>query len=221
MSWDVVAPHPQRVPRFVDAIVRGVAVDECVDDLRVGGIAGVHAVDAEVVPHGREAAEDLVAGERPAAVDPLGLRRREQYGHVVAGLTMAGGEDPALGRLPEHPVAGRVAGSMEVGAEADEVVVHVHRDSGRRSDVGDTTLKTVDLGERQSETAELDGQGRQEVAAVAQLLEVVDEELVVAVVAGGPLVEALQHLVGEEADGLGVRCGRHAMRRYGSATART
>ena len=59
---------------------------------------------------------------------------------VVAGLAVTGREDVAVGGLLEHPVAGRVAGAMQVGAQPDEVVVHVDRDRRRRGDVGDAAL---------------------------------------------------------------------------------
>ncbi len=137
-------------------------------------------------------------GELPAAVDALGLGRRQQHGDVVAGLAVAGGEHVALGGLAQHPVAGRVAGTVQIGAQADEVVVHVDGDGGRRGDVGDAPLQPVDLGEVEPEPAELGRDRGEQIAARPQLLEVLGEERVVAVVLRRPLVEAGEHLVGQQ-----------------------
>ena len=149
-----------------------------VHDLRVGRVAGVHGVHAEVGPHRRQAAEDLVAGDLPAAVDALapwttraapGCRCRPRRGRRrTRGPSAA---------LAQHPVAGGVAGAVQVGAQPDEVVVHVDGDRGRRRDVGDAALQPVDLGEVQARPPPKLGRQRgREVAAGAQLLEVLVEE---------------------------------------------
>ncbi len=141
-------------------------------------------------------------GELPAAVDALGLRRRQQHGDVVAGFAVAGGEDVTLGGLAQHPVAGWIAGAVQVGAQTDEVVVHVDGDGGGRGDVGDAALQPVDLGQVQTQPRRTrSGSEASEVAAGAQLLEVLGEERVVAVVLRRPLVEAGEHLVGEQSVG--------------------
>ena len=92
--------HAERVPGLLDAVAGGVARQEGVDDARVLRVARVHAVEAEVGPDGREAAEDLVAGELPATIDALGLRVERRSGTSLPDLAVAGGEDLAARRLP-------------------------------------------------------------------------------------------------------------------------
>ena len=71
-------PHAEGVPR-VDDLVRPavLAGDEAVDDLRRRRIRRVHGVEPAERPHGREAAEDLVTADQPAAVDSRGGGRRQ------------------------------------------------------------------------------------------------------------------------------------------------
>ena len=88
-------------------------------------------------PHRREAAEDLVAGDLPAAVDPLGLSPTRAAADVVAGLAVDCGEDLALGRPLQDPAARRVARAQEIGGHAGPVDVHVDRQRGRRCVVGE------------------------------------------------------------------------------------
>ena len=171
-------PHAEGVPRLLDAVVRVVAVDERVHDLRAGRVTGIHGMDPEVRPHRRQRSEDLVTGDLPAALDAPRRGRREQDRDVVAGFAVAGGEHVAVGGLGEHPVAGGVAGAVQIGAQADEVVVHVDGDRGRRGDVGDAPLQPVDLGEVQTGAAEVGRQRGREVSAGTQLLEVLVEEAV-------------------------------------------
>src|SRR4029077_14276938 len=115
---------------------------------------------------------------------------------------VSGGEDRAAGRLLEDPIPRRVTGAVEVGAEPDEVVVHVDGDGGGRRDVGDLSLQAVDRAEVEARAAERLGYRSQEVATLAKILEVLREEGVVAVVPGGARVEAGEQ-VGVEQRGSG------------------
>ena len=90
--------HAEHVPRLLDVVALGVARHERVHDLRSGRVARVHRVHAEEGPHRRQRAEDLVAGDLPAAVDALGRARRQQQRDVVARLAVPGREHRAVGR---------------------------------------------------------------------------------------------------------------------------
>ena len=108
------------------------------DDLRVLGVRACPSRGSRRTSQtGREAAEDLVPADLPAAVDPLGRRRRQQQRHVVAGLAVDGGEDLALGGLLEDEAARVVAHPHEVGGQAGPVDVHVHGERGGRRDVAE------------------------------------------------------------------------------------
>ena len=183
-------PHAERVPRLHDAVAGRVAAEEAVHHLRVLRIAGVHRVHAEVVPHRREAAEDLVTGELPAALHPLGLRARQQERQVVAGLAVTGSQHLAVGGGGKDPVAGGIAHLAQVGGGADPVQVHVDGDGRGRRVVGEAPLQAIDLGQREPRPTEIGGQRGRQVAALTQLFEVLGEEAVLAVVLRRPLVEA-------------------------------
>ena len=220
--------HAERVPGLLDPVALRVAGQERVDDARAGRVARVHPVQSEVRPDGREAAEDLAAGEVPAALGALRARGREEQRDVVAGLAVAGGEDVACGRLLEQPGEARVAGAVEVGGDARPVEVHVDRDRGRGRDVGEPALQPSHLGERQPRPAEVRRDREVEVAGVAKLVEVLLEEAVGGVVVGCPLVEAGEQLVGQDRVGSGFERGhrgppsgrgKRSLRPYWRATA--
>jgi hypothetical protein len=121
---------------------------------------------------------------------------------------VAGGEDVAVGGLLEDPGAAGVAGAVQVGGRARPVQVHVHGDRGRGRVVREAPLEQADLVEAEPRPAELGRDRDVQVARGAQLLEVLVEEAVLAVVQRGPLVEAGEHLVRE--DGCGANRGGHA-----------
>ncbi len=135
--------HAERVPGLLDPVARRVAGQERVDDARAGRVARVHAVQPEVRPDGREAAEGLATGELPPSLDPLRACRREEQRDVVAGLAVAGSEHVACGRLLEEPAEARVAGAVELRGDTRPVEVHVDRERGRGSDVGEPALDAV------------------------------------------------------------------------------
>ena len=192
------APHAEHVPRVLDVVAGGVAVQEPVDDLRGCRVAGVQGVEPEIGPHGGEAAEDLVGRDLPAAVDLHRRGRRHQDREVVAGLAVAGGEDVPVGGLPQDPVAPGSAHPAYVGSQAHPVHVHVDAQGGGGRVVREPALQAVDLAEVQSGATHLCGQGRVEVPAGPELVEVLLEEAVLPVVDGRPLVESPEHLLGEQ-----------------------
>ena len=149
-------------------------------------------------PHRREAAEDLVAADRPAAVDALGGGRRQQQRHVVARLAVDRREHGAFGRLLQDEPAGLVAHLQQVGGQSGPVDVHVHGQRGGRRDVCQPARQLGVAVQPESGAAVLGGQRTRQVAGLAQLGEVFVEEPVVAVVLGCPLVEAGQHLLGQQ-----------------------
>ena len=177
-------------------------------DPRPGRVGGVHRVEPGIGPHGRQAAEDLVAADRPATVDALGRRRRQQQRHVVARLAVDGSEHLALGGALEDEPARVVAHLEQVGGDTRPVDVHVDGQCGRRCDVAQSTGQLRVPEQSQPGSAVLGRERTRQVARVAQLGEVLVEEAVVAVVAGCPLIETGQHLLGQH--GIQRRRGRES-----------
>src|SRR5439155_26605977 len=66
--------HAERVPGLFDGVVGGVARDERVDDLRAGGVVGIHCVRTHSRPYRGQATEHLVPGDAVSAVHALRLR---------------------------------------------------------------------------------------------------------------------------------------------------
>ena len=115
------------------------------------------------------------------------------------------------GRLLEQPGEARVAGPVELRGDARPVEVHVDRDRGRGGDVGEPALQPSHLRERQARPAEVRRDRQVEVARGAQLVEVLLEEAVGGVVAGGPVVEAGEQLVGQDRVGSGFERGHRGL----------
>jgi hypothetical protein len=139
-----------------------------------------------------------VAGEAVAARDPLGLRGGEEQRNVIAPLGMSRREDLAAYGPTEDPLEGPVAGAPEVGGHPDPVEVHVH---GERRGVrvgGEPTLLVHALREGQTPPSQFTRHGDGEIPRPAQLVEVLLEEPVLAVVPGRALVEALEHRLGQD-----------------------
>ena len=137
-------------------------------------------MNAEIRPHRRQAAERLAAGEAIAAVDALGLRRREQHRNVVAAFGVAGRENLAPRRRFQQPSQRPIAGAPQVRSDARPVQVHVDRERRRRRVVAKAPLLAHDFGQRAARAAELRRHRQQQVARLAQLLEVLGEKPVLA-----------------------------------------
>ncbi len=167
-------------------------------------------MEAAVGPDRRHAAEDLVPADVPPAVDPLGRRRRQQQRHVVPGLTVDGGEDLTLGRPLEDEPARLVPRPQQIGGEPGPVDVHVHAERRRRGDVAEAPRQLRVAEQAEAGAPVLGRQRAREVAGRAELGEVLLEEAVVTVVLRRPLVEAGQHLVGQQGVDRCRRCDRFA-----------
>ncbi len=195
--------HAERVPCGHDLVARIVTIDEAMDDDGVGRVGRIHRVDSEPGPHRAQGAEVLVAVELVAALDPLGARGRQRDRDVVAGLGVTGREDVAGGHVVQHPVAGRVAPAVQLGGHPHPVEVHAGGECGRGCVPGEAPLQLSELAEADVPTTEVGGDRGGQVAERGELLEVLVEERVGTVVAGGPSAEPLQQFVGE--DGVGGR----------------
>ena len=139
-----------------------------------------------------------MAGEAVASRDPLGLRGGEEQRDVVAPLGVARREDLAAHGPTEHPLEGAVAGAPEVGGHPDPVEVHVHGQRGGVRVVGEPALLAHALREGQAPPSQVARHGDGEIPRPAQLVEVLLEEPVLAVVAGRALAEALEHRLGQD-----------------------
>jgi hypothetical protein len=90
-----------------------------------------------------------------------------------------------------------VPGSLEVGGDADPVVVHRHRERGGRRVVGDAALDAGQLRDIESPTAVVLGHRGCQVSDRAELVEVFGEVGVRRIRGGGAGAEGLEQLVGE------------------------
>ena len=156
---------------------------------------GLLAEDAEPGPRRGERGEDLGAGEREAAVDAARRGERVPQHEVVARLAVAEREQLAGRGIPQHPVERGVAALGEHPRDPDPDQVHVDAERRRRRVRGEQSLIARGLEQR----------ARREVAGGAQVVEVVGEERVVAVVAGGRSSDAGEQLGGEHGHGLRLR----------------
>jgi len=138
-----------------------------------------------------------VTAELEAAGDPFRLGRRQQEREIVATLGVPGREDFACRGLLQDPFERFVAGTPQVGSDADPVDMHVDAEGGRRRVVGEASLALADVGQRQALSAELLGDVHREIAGLPQILEVLLEEAIVPIVGPDTLRESLQKVVGQ------------------------
>jgi hypothetical protein len=173
-------------------------------------------MDAEERPDRCQAAEKLLAEEAVATVDAFGACRRQQDGEIIARLGMTGREDLAGGCAAEQPLERPIAGAPEVGGDACPVQVHVDGNRGCRRVVRQAPLFAAYLGQAEAPTAELVWNRHAQITRRAQLLEVLIEEPVVAIVAWRPLVAARQQILRQDRAALRpTHCHcRHLVPRY-------
>lgn len=108
---------------------------------------------------------------------------------------MARREDVARGRALEDPLERWVPEAPQVGRDAHPVVVHVQGERRGRRVAGQAARFLHQVRHRKARPAKIRRQREPQVAGIAQLLEVLVEERVVAVVARRPLTASLQQLV--------------------------
>jgi hypothetical protein len=190
--------HAERVPRLDDLDAFGLPRYEAVHDLWVGRVRRVHGVEATQCPDRRQAAEDLVAGDPPAAVDALGGGDGQQQRHLVAGLAVQRAHDLTGGGLLEHEPARLVTELEQIGGDTRPVDVHVDGERRCGRHVSESLLKHRVLVEPEAGPSELDGHCELQVAGLAQLIPVLVEETILPVVDRRSLVEPAEHLVGEQ-----------------------
>src|SRR5688572_3274701 len=121
---------------------------------------------------------------------------------------MTGGEDLAVGAFFQHPLATLVAHAIEVRGESHPVEVHVQRQGSRRGAVREAPLLLAYLGKVHAEAAELLGDRHLKVAGLLQLIEVLLEETVIAVVSRGSLSAVVQDRVRQNGVGRNERSHR-------------
>ena len=92
-----------------------------------------------------------------------------------------------------------IAALAQVGRHARPIHVHVHPEGGGGGVVAEPAVQLDVLIEAEPAAAHVVGHGGEQVARVAQRLEIFAEERVLPVVGRGPLVEPGEHLVGEQA----------------------
>jgi hypothetical protein len=105
---------------------------------------------------------------------------------------MTGGEDLAGGGFLQHPLAGPVAAPPQVRRQSHPVVVHIRAERRRRGVGGDAPGFPRDLGQREAEAPQLARHCHAKIAVTAQVVEVILEKRVVAVVSGRAGPEFLQ-----------------------------
>src|SRR5262249_23032924 len=159
-------------------------------------------------PAGGGSTEVLGPQKLEAAVDWLAFGGREKGGKVVASPAVSRREDFARRRLAQHPLQRGVSHAPEIGSHARPVEMHVGRQRGGRRTIGEPPLLTADIGERHSGTAELRGHRHLEINGPAELLEVLREESVLAIVPCRAITTAGNEIVGKSES---LPCGRHRL----------
>ncbi len=168
------------------------------NDLGCLRVARIQAVHTKTSPDRCQAAERLPTRELVAAIDPLGLGRREQERQIVAGLGVSGSEDLTGGRLSQGPFAGLVAAPPEIRHVANPVVVHIHSERRRWRIHRESPGFPRDFGKRVSESAQFLRDRHQQVPGSAKVIEVFLKEPVLPVVSCRPRTERLEEAVGQK-----------------------
>jgi hypothetical protein len=148
------------------------------------GAVLLFAEDAEAGPGGGERGEDLRSRERETPLDGFDLRQRIPQHEIVARLAVAEREQLAGLGIPQHPLETRVSAVVQHAGDADPDEVHVDAEGGRGRMRREQPL--VARGVEQAAWCEVTGG--------AQLVEVLGEEPVVAVVPGGAITDASQQV---------------------------
>src|SRR5215471_2545913 len=110
---------------------------------------------------------------------------------------MAGGEDLARHRLLQHSFERSVALVPQIGDQTDPIEVHVDAERRRRSIISETALLAADFGKIETGTPQFFRDGHRQIAGIPQILEILVEEPVLAVVTAASLGELAQRLVGQ------------------------
>src|SRR5258706_13491830 len=110
---------------------------------------------------------------------------------------MTGREHFARDGFVEYPGDALVARPPQVGGDARPVKVHVGRKCGRRGPMRQQPLLAAHLGQVQAEATELRRHRGQQVAAAAELFEVLSEEAVLKVICGRTLGETVEDVGGQ------------------------
>ena len=101
----------------------------------------------------------------------------------------------------EDPLARLVASAPEIRRGSDPVVVHVDAQRGRRRVLREQTRFARHLRERHARPTELLRNGHLEIASGFQLVEILQAECVVAIVAGRPLAAPVKKRLGQYGTG--------------------
>ena len=138
-------PHAERVPRLDDLDAR--RASRGTKPWTIFGAAGSEvsmAWNPPQRPHRREAAEDLVPADRPAAVDALGADAVDSSSgmSLPASPWRAQSTSPAAALFEDEP-ARVVAGPQQVGGDAGPVDVHVDGERGRRGVVAEPAQRAA------------------------------------------------------------------------------
>jgi hypothetical protein len=136
----------------------------------------------------------LVSEETVTAIDPLGLGRGVKCLEIVARLRITVGEYGAARRLLQHPDLGAVALAPQIGSDAGCQEMHVDAERGRRRAPRQPTLLPAKLNEGQPKPAKVPWHRCEQIFGFAEFLEIVQEEAVLPIVAGGSLCAPLQEI---------------------------
>ena len=108
---------------------------------------------------------------------------------------MPGGEDLARHRLLQQPFKRTVAPAPQIGDQPDPIEMHVDAERRRRSMIAEPALLATNFGEIESGPAQFFRHGHRQIADFPQILEILVEEPVFAVVTATSLRELAQQLI--------------------------
>jgi hypothetical protein len=191
--------HAHCVPVVQDLDSLRTALHERVNEFRSIRRLRVEAEQPEPCPGRGEAGEDLRAGELVTAVrqrDGVGAAAEEH--EIVSGLTDRECEDLPCCGLSEHELERIVAAVAQRRGDTGPDQVHVHGERGGRRRRRQSSLLAGEFGEAEPEAAEFAGNQRFQVSGGDQLVEVLGEERVVTVIAGGAGVDTGEKVTCED-----------------------
>ena len=174
--------------------------------LRLAWSTGVHAVQAQAGPDGRQAAKLLFAGKAVAAINPFGFGSGEQKRDVISTLGVTGGEDFASDGFAQDPFQGGVAAAPKVGGDTRPVKMHIQGKGRGRCVICEAALLAANLRQGHVATTKFYRYGHQQVLCGAKFLEILRKEPVSLVIALGTQGETPQHRIVKNGFGRSLLC---------------
>src|SRR5262252_9265183 len=118
-----------------------------------------------------------------------------KYLKIIARFRIPVSEHRAFGGFLKHPDLRGIALTPEVGGNTGRAKVHIGGESGRRRAARQPALFPTNLSQCQPQPAKFYGHCCKQIFGLAQLVEILKEKPVFAVIAGGALGATLQQII--------------------------